>query len=526
MPDSNNYRNDDIVVNDRSLNAAAILSLAFLALIFGHLLLKSYMPNPAIAGIGFVLIAIIYNYVLLVRRDTFGFVLIVYVCSYFLYAHNQGGLWNLLTFGLLAIHTVMGRRKEEFSPADNVMKVLLGVFILWNVLGWILKNPISITPKLEGIAAFFGFILMFRLSSNIVMTKERLRRFLVIVAFMIFYQVLAQINQRHLILHWNTPLLGGYGEKGTLLTYGTTNAWGTIVDFELLAESAVLMICLLIPLLSSSLTQRELKFSSNIIVVMIFFCLATIFLATNRSATILAVLAVTLYYFVLPMRLFSAVDRITRQFKLVLVLAILLPTIGAYVGLHTLEKKFGQLSGEKFTVHGVISGKDINRGGLVSMGLERLGQESWFIGNGFGVIRANQMAWFGVDSESADGGQPSLNDFHSLYLSLPELYGWVGALAFLSIIAVTWFRAIGTALRNRNRKDILVAFAVGFSMFWGVFLANEYKISILRNPNYQMLFWIWLGLANSVVKTLRLKKQQERMARYQVEQERWTAESK
>jgi len=46
-------------------------------------------------------------------------------------------------------------------------------------------------------------------------------------------------------------------------------------------------------------------------------------------------------------------------------------------------------------------------------------------------------------------------------------------------------------------------FLVGFSLFWFVFLVDEYKISILRNPNYHMLFWIWLGLSNALLKTIR-----------------------
>jgi hypothetical protein len=57
-------------------------------------------------------------------------------------------------------------------------------------------------------------------------------------------------------------------------------------------------------------------------------------------------------------------------------------------------------------------------------------------------------------------------------------------------------------MQHRRKKSFLVALAAGFTMFWAIFLMNEYKISILRNPNYHMLFWIWLGLANSTVKTI------------------------
>ena len=74
------------------------------------------------------------------------------------------------------------------------------------------------------------------------------------------------------------------------------------------------------------------------------------------------------------------------------------------------------------------------------------------------------------------------------------------------MIALTAYRVFAASLKYRTRKSFLIVLAVGFTMFFGVFLADQYKLSILRNPNYQMMFWIWLGLANSVVKSIRCEK--------------------
>ncbi len=487
------------MAKDRTLTAFGVLTAAFLAQLAGHLLLKYYMPNVAFGGVGFLLVGLIFYYVLFVRRDPFGFVLVVYVCSHFSYADNQGGLWNLMAFGIAAPYILLNQRRKEFRRQDLVMYVLLGIFILWNVFGWALKNPVPIIPELQGIAAFFGFILVFHLTNNMVITKERFRLFLTVTFFMLLYQFVVAVNQRYAILKLNTPLLGGYSEEGTTIIHAVTSSVGTLNHFELFGEYGALTTCLLVPLLSSSYTQRDLRFGSNRIVIMIFLCLSFIMLATNRSATILFILAIVFYYLILPLRIFSSIDRIGRQLKLVTAFAVLLPVAGIYVGLHSLEAKFATLEGEKISVSGVISGQDINRGTLITEGLDRLEQGSWWVGYGYGIPRSNRWAWFNVDPERQ---RIALADFHSLYLSLPELYGWVGAFAFVAMIVVTWSRSFSTAMRYRRRKSFLLALAVGFAFFWGVFLANEYKISILRNPDYQMLFWIWLGLSNAIIKSI------------------------
>ena len=496
-----------IMAGRRALSAKSILVMAFSVLLLGHMLLKSYMPNVAFGGVGFLLIVLVFSYVLIVRNDVFGFVIIIYICSHFSYADYQGGLWNLIAFGMLVIYKLLGRRTEGFRRSDIPMNILIGVFIIWNVLGWILKNPLPPIPVLQGGAVLVGYILVYYVTSNMEITRDRIRLFFVIMSFMLVYQFLVAINQRYPVLMWNTPLLGSYSDFGTMIHAGIVNTPGTIRHFELFGEYAALMLCLYVPFLSSSSTQRELRFNSNVVVIMIFICLIIPMMTSTRSAALLSGFVILSYYVVFMMKIFSGIDRIGRQLRIILVVGILLPVIGVYVGMRHLEEDFSDISIKQINVENVVKGSSINRGGLTSMALDRIDGESWWVGHGFGIPRSNQWAWFGKDSSFQ---YVNISDFHSLYLSLPMLYGWVGSLAFLGIIILTLFRVSMAALRNRRRNSALAVLVIGLSMFWFVFMADQYKISIIRNPGYHMLFWVWLGLTHASVRTLRYGRDEPR----------------
>lgn len=485
---------------ERTLSVTGVLGIAFLAQLAGHLLLKAYMPNTALGALGFLLIAALFTYVLFIRKDTFGFILIIYVCSHFSYADNQGGLWNLMTFGLLVLYVFFSKQEREIPQNDILVVTLLGIFVLWNVLGWSLNNPMPIVQKMQGVAVLFGFLMMFHLASNIIITKERFQFFLSITFFMTVYQFVVALIQKYYIIDWNTPLIGGYSDKGTVLTHAMSPPIGTLQHFELFGEYGVLVMCLMIPLLSARSTQNELNFGSYRVLITIILCLAIIMITSQRAPAILAVVVVVFYYFVLQTRIFAAIDRLSRQIWLVMAVILVIPVIGVYTGLDGLEEDFAQLKGTRFSLESVASGKAINRGSLTTIALKRIEHESWWAGFGYGVPRSNEWAWWGVDSKR---GGSKISDFHNLYLSLPMLYGWVGAMAFIAIIILTQWRLFKVSLKFRQNINFLIVVALGFTLFWGIFLIDEFKISILRNPNYHMIFWIWLGLSNSITKTIR-----------------------
>lgn len=486
------------VAADRSLPAWAIIALSFLALIVGHLLLKEYMPGAAVGAVGFILLFAILGYVLLVRDDVFAFVMIVYFCSHFSYADNQGGLWALMSAILLMTRTLLRYRNEVLTRRDGIVNALIGVLLVWNVLGWTLRSPVPYVDLAEGVVSFLGFILMFYLVSNLAVTPARFRTFLVLTVTLLVYQLIVAINNRYAVLNWNTPLIGAYSEGHGAITYQSTNAWGTLRHAELFSEYGALMWTLMIPILCCSRIQKELRFPVSGIGIVMVTGLMVIALTSGRSAAILAVVAALIYLFLFTGFSFKVIDRFGRQVRLGILLALVIPVVGAFVGLDSLEQNFAELSGTKFSTSAVLSGQAINRAPLFDFALKRMSEDSLFVGYGFGTLRANLWAWTGVDPSRIQ----TIADFHSLYFSIPFVYGWPGAFAFLWLTVMIAWRCWRSALRFARRPDFLVAVALGLSVFWLVFFVDQFKISILRIPTYHMLFWIWLGLTSAVTRTL------------------------
>jgi O-Antigen ligase len=481
---------------NKNVSATKLLIISGILLIVGHLLLQQYMPNVAVGGLG---------YILFFRNNIFGFIMIIYICSHFSYGDGHGGLWNIVAFTVLSLYFLAGRQKPEIRQPNGVIKLLLTTFIFFNIIGWLLKNPMPILPLVKGSCAFMGYMLIYSVASKIEITAARVRIFLSITFFLLLYQVAVSLIQYYSLLNITSPLVGGNTlEMDKIPSYSSVRhePLGTIGHFELCSEYALLMICISIPLLSSSTTRTELKFNYVALSIMIFACISIIILTSMRGAFILAVLVTTFYYIVFSLRIFNSIDNITQQIKIILLVIFLLPAVSVYIGIKEFEKDFSRLDTKKMNVENVVSGKSINRGGLADYALDRMNSESWFIGYGSGTVRSNQWAWFGFDPTKRES---NIADFHNLYVSLPMVYGWIGSFAFIGIIVVTFFRLLSVTLKYRKKRSFLLVLSFGLTIMWGAFMAHEYKISILRNANYQMLFWIWLGLSASVVKTIKEK---------------------
>lgn len=482
----------------------SVIKLFFISattLIFGHLLLQQYMPNVAVGGLGFLLLISIFSYILIYKKNVFGFVMVVYICSHFSYGDNHGGLWNILSFVTLVFYFILAKNRGELNKADTALSFLLAIFIFFDVIGLAFKNTMPIVPFLKGVSAFFGYILMYRVASKLRITAERVRVFIYVSFIMLAYQFTVALIQYYSLLSWGTPLIGGNTLEMMVVT-SADRPVGTIQNFELFAEYALMMICISIPFLSSKSTRNEVGFKYIYLSLMIFISISIIIITSMRAAAILAVLVTAFYYSIFPLKIISAVNAVGQQLKIIILVALLLPAVSVYIGMKELSADFKNVNTKNMNIESIASGKSINRGGLTDMALRRIGSESWIIGYGFGVPESNKWAWWGFDVTKKHA---PANDFHSLYWELPMLYGWLGSFAFLGLILLTLHRLVVATLKYRQKQSYLLVLSLGMSVMWGIFVIHEYKIGMLRNGNYQMIFWIWLGLSSSVVKTINEK---------------------
>lgn len=472
-----------------------IIILAFACLLFGHLLLRDYMPNPAFGLFGFIIIYLILFFVLIKRKDEFAFILIIYICSHFSYANNQGGLWNIIAFTLLLSYILFVKKRKQFLfKGHPLINILMGVLIISNFLGLVLNNPMSTTIKIENSIIFLSYILMFYFVANQKLTPKKTKYYILVCLLASIYMFVTAVNQKYAFINFNTPLLGAYshGSSGTI-TYGTTRAMSTLRHYELFGEYSMLSIAMFIPFFISRQTKIKLNINQNIISIILLISIFNLLLSGTRSSVLLSIFIIFIYFIIYILSVNIKKKAISFFLTIFLFAIPLTLTIGNFFGLDTITSRMEQAESQTITTEGIITGKDINRGTTTEFALHRLSEKSWILGYGYGTFESNLSAWF-----SKNIGYSGL---HSLYLGLPMIYGWFGSVAFILLLLTTLLRLFILYLNNKNSNNYLFTFVLGFIIFWIAFLINEYKISILRNTNYHMLFWIWLGLSNAIIKT-------------------------
>jgi hypothetical protein len=179
-------------------------------------------------------------------------------------------------------------------------------------------------------------------------------------------------------------------------------------------------------------------------------------------------------------------------FSMLIILVPILIQFGDVIGFDVIINRLIEVDYKNLSMSGLTSGEEINRGLVYAEGYNRLGEENWILGYGYGTSFSNSVAWLGKLGPLGS----NIKDFHSLYLCIPMIYGWIGGITYLALIIYTIIILFKKSflIDNYPFKGIMLGFAFMFIFF----LINEIKINSLRDYNYHFLIWILLGFAVSI----------------------------
>jgi hypothetical protein len=481
----------------RQLATLTVILAIVACLLVGHLAIATFFPSVAINAAGVVLVSLIIGYVLLVRGDVFAAVLIVLFCSQFNFASNQGGLFNLVAFLLFGTYLLLKPPiRETMRGGDGLVTSLLVILFVSNTLGLLLRNPLPMDLIGLQFAAFAGFMLTFYVASQLRLTEARLRQFLIVASVMAVYNFAVSLNQNYGLLFIETPVLGLTRE----LFYATTNAFGTFGSASANGQYAMMLLAVVLPLVAASASRAALGLSPLQFVPVAVAVGLTLILANMRAAALEAVLIVVIYTI-----MFSLVHR--RSFRNAryvnmasAAVVIVLATVGVWFNLDNIAEDFRKV--EVRDVSSIESGQALNRFGPWQVGWDRLQRESWWIGYGHGNDLSNQIAWGGrlLGTGAVAGG----GHLHNLYLALPMMFGWFGALAYVLLHLVVVFRLFA-AVQRYGFGSIVGVTCLGFLMSIGFFLLDEIKSgNAVQTINYAMVCWIWLALGLAAQRSLKV----------------------
>ena len=427
----------------------------------------------------------------------------LFICSQFLYANNQGGLFNLAAFLVLLPYLLTKKYNETRHPSDPMLVTCLIVLFFSNLVGLIVRNPVGVLLRVQQAAAFSGFLMAFILACNMRMDWQRIRKLVNVIAFFVVYNFVVSLNHHYSLIKIETPLLG----LDESVFYAGSNAFGTFRSASANGQYAMVIFAFIVPLLSSTAARAQLRLSPLIYGFVCMLCMALTILANMRAAAAFIVLLTILYSVTFGL-FYRKSFRYTKYLNRFTVAAVIfLMAFGTVIGVQNIAADF-QIAAQA-TDEEIWSGEVFNRLGAWDFGLNLLSERSWVIGYGHGGKESNLIATGAVRTSMGWRGGGHL---HNLYLMLPIIYGWIGAFAFVALYIAVLSRSF-LIIKNFsfNNLDVVVnlAFAVS-TFFW---MVDEIKSgNIVQDINFAMISFIWLGWVVAAQRTLKYNNRMKRMA--------------
>lgn len=471
-----------------SVLSILLLSMFFLAL--AHLAVKEFFPSPAFWLVGALGIFAGASYWVVGRRDTFGFLLAMFVCAHFAFADNQGGIWSYIVFAVFIVGAILARGPwVTISSVPLSANILVLVFLVHHILGTVL-NSYGPLANLQAMVITLAQVMVFYLFASQRVSVASLKRFLAVWFAVMLWVFVMALNQKFQWVISSSPILP---QRFRMFDTIATIPAASFQNSELFAEYFCFVFVISLVLLSHLKEMASLGIRIMPPLAAMFISLSSIVMGASRAAVLLAV-ASAVYLAYLNFILNPSARSISRAVILsgILMLGgLIVFSMGRFFSMDDMIDDFRDLNVSEINAEGVVSGKGINRSFTGAYDLFR--RDSWIIGKGYNLPPNNSIS-LGL----GEGG----SDYHSLYICMPFFYGWGGTAAYVLLVFGAGIRIYLCYLRNRRLLHCLVPMALALAVIWGVFILDEYKISITRNPNYFLLIWMLLGYTHAVANSL------------------------
>jgi O-antigen ligase len=464
-----------------------ILLNSFLLLIIAQFD-KNFIPsNYALLIIPLlILIIILKNYFI---KSQFLFILLIFIGSHFSFLNDFGGTFSIAAISVIGFNFLRGYKLYEFVHNDKWLNVLIFILVFSSLSGWIFKSPLGIKNLGFSIVTFFSFILMFLVSSKIIWTLGRIRIFSLLISIIMIYAFVTAIVK---ILHifpfpsalWGTIDLD-YNPEGRIfysILGRPTSAIG-VMYFSFLFPYFLI-------------GRRNIIYGNNKLIIGIgIICSTLVCLAAfTKSHSIILLVGFIIIPLLMMVNKLNPKTRIYNRYLQFGILAFCVFLVTQpFVRFETLIARFkAQPELVRQVLKNPILLKGTSREESFTLAMKSLKRENWIIGYGYANAGQNKVAWFGKDDLKL-----IKKDFHNTYYSLPQIFGWIGAVAYLSLFIVVIIR-MRKIFVDRRVDIIYRIFAFSFFILFIIHLMTEYSITALSSPNYLMTLFILLGFSFSL----------------------------
>jgi O-antigen ligase len=467
-----------------------LLAKIVIMMVFGQFTFSIY--SIALVLPAAVMIAGLF-FVSLYREHYFSFLMQLFICNHFMFGYESGGIYNALaSFALIAYLIFYPGRFQPVSSGGKLIGILLPALAVIQVLS-VLNNESAFSAKLGALFVFGNILFLFYYTTKIRISADDYISFVKITCLFTLYSFCAALNQKFTFFQspfFFFPSLDPEAEY----EYGIPRSIGTLSNFEFYAEYSLGLIALLTPAILSGSASRYNSRLSYLLGLVVFVNMLAIILSGTRSSMLLLPMLILLICFALRRRLSFKIVFSSVSF---LAIFLILNLNFKFIDLDVFSKRSQGVDMKKLTFAKIISGEEMNRGSIFAYGIKKAGQSALLYGEGY-FSKRSEYVKVHFDNEGTD----AIPDYHNLYMSAIVIWGYLGAILFVSIFIVAVIRAIKLYRRIAHMNHFLIDLLLGFTFLFVFLLINQFKIEFIRDTNYFMLILILLAVYMSLINLL------------------------
>lgn len=430
---------------------------------------------------GVLIIYIIASVILNIGKDPIVGVMIAYGMSHFHFATKGGMLGPWLIFATLLLQG-WSFLASRYQAKNFSLLVQILFFSGLNLLGLLIKNPNGLFENISNFTSLVGLMVCLLATSNTELKEVDLKFVIQVFGIMVSYTLVSALNNGLGLFSTNSPLVtlneAYFGSNFAVPMFGRSYS-----------EYFLCMNMLFLNLMVSD-TKRIFNLSKQLIVL---YYLASFFgCLVGFSKTMTFLLFAGNLIVIARMRYIRNVKSLINVFTGIGLLIALLFFVNQFFSLGYIFERFAaQPEIFQRIYDSPLSAEGTSRSDSFYWGWRRNLDYNWIVGYGWSPSDTNNAAYFHDMNINI-----RKHDFHSLYLSISPVFGWIGGSIFLLwiISAFVKLSMMGTRGTTHFHKTIGSAF-LGLML---VFVLGEYSIPILSEANYFFILIVWLGLINSL----------------------------
>ncbi|WP_169739268.1 O-antigen ligase family protein [Dyadobacter crusticola] len=411
-----------------------------------------------------------------------------------MFGYENGGIYNMAAS--LSLITYLAFFKNSFSAPSSVGAMLISLLAALLIIQFIslLNNNAGTQTKLAAALIFTNLLFLFFFASKIQLSYPDLKRFIEVVGIFFFYSFVVSINQKYELFASPFeffPSLSAAEEY----EMGILRSTGVLNNFEFYAEYSISLIALVLPaVLSGSSKAYGQKFYYFCFAIIFIGVLSIIFSGTRSSVLLLP--AVTL--------LTSVLLNKRLKIKVLLYGAVLASAFAivnasaGWIDFDVFSKRSENVDLKNLTLEKILSGEEINRGGIFAYGIKKAGESHLLFGEGYFT---NRSQYIKVHFDKT--GDDIIPDYHNLYMSVIVIWGYLGGIIFLSLFIISLVRGYQLYFRVRQYNLFAIDILLGFNLLFTFLLINQFKIQFIRDANYFLLTLLFLVIYNAVITLLK-----------------------